>query len=252
MIATIDVADVGRWSLMQAMRHRPAPSDVSGLRWFDVAPAVALASSKPPGFRRAVLFAMWDDEASARAFARTHPLGQRFAGNGFHAVLRPLRAFGSWPGLPGEVSRNRVTHHHGPVIVTTLGRLRLTQAFRFFRASRPAERAAINAEGFLWGTAAARPPFMATVSAWSSDEAAAYAYADANRRSLATQSPRARGAFRAHHRSSSPPTSRLEEPARPSECSTGAGEEMVHGRRSGDIPERWGGVRLRARTHGLR
>jgi len=64
--------------------------------------------------------------------------------------------------------------------VTTLGRLRLSQAVRFLRASRPAERAALDADGFLWGTAAARPPFMATVSAWSSDEAAAaYAYADA-------------------------------------------------------------------------
>jgi len=179
MIATIDVADVGRWSLMQAIRHRPAPGDVPGLRWLDLGPAAALASSKPPGFRRAVLFAMWDDEASAHAFADTHPFAKRFVNNGFHAVLRPLRAFGSWPGLPPEVSRSRVTHHDAPVIVITLGRLRLTQAYRFFRASRPAERAAINAEGFLWGTAAARPPFMATASAWSSDEAAAaYAYAD--------------------------------------------------------------------------
>lgn len=181
MIATIDVADIGRGSLIQAMRHRPAPGDISGLRWLDVAPAAALASSKPPGFRRAVLLAMWDDEESARAFADTHPLAQRFVGHGFHAVLRPLRAFGSWPGLPAEVPRTRVTQHDAPVIVTTLGRLRLSQAFRFFRASRPAERAAVNAEGFLWGTAAARPPFMATVSAWSSDKtAAAYAYADSD------------------------------------------------------------------------
>ena len=179
MIATIDVAEIGRWSLTQAVRHRPAPSDVPGLRWLDIAPTAALASYKPPGFRRAVLFAMWDDEASAQAFADTHPLAQRFMDDGFHAVLRPLRAFGSWPGLPAEVSRNRVTHHDAPVIVTTLGRLRLTQTFRFLRASRPAERAALNAEGFLWGTACARPPFMATVSAWRSDEAAAaYAYAD--------------------------------------------------------------------------
>jgi hypothetical protein len=74
-----------------------------------------------------------------------------------------------------------MTHHDAPVIVITLGRLRLTQTFRFLRASRPAERAAINAEGFLWGTAATRPPFVATVSAWSSDKtAAAYAYADSN------------------------------------------------------------------------
>jgi hypothetical protein len=179
MIATLSVADIGRRSLVQAIRHRPAPRDVPGLLWLDVAPAAALASKKPPGFRRAVLFAMWDDEASARAFADTHPLAQRFLGDGFHAVLRPLRAFGSWPGLPAEVSRNRVTHHDAPVVVTTLGRLRLTQALRFLRASRPAERAAIDAKGFLWGTACARPPFVATASAWSSDEAAAaYAYAD--------------------------------------------------------------------------
>jgi heme-degrading monooxygenase HmoA len=181
MIATIDVADLGRWSLMQAIRRRPAPGDVPGLRWLDIAPGAALASNTPPGFRRVVLFAMWDDEASAHAFADTHPFAQQFVDNGFHAVLRPLRAFGSWPGLPAEVSRNRVAHHDAPVIVTTLGRLRLSQAFRFLRTSRPAERAAINAAGFLWGTAAARPPFVATVSAWSSDEAAyAYAYADSD------------------------------------------------------------------------
>jgi hypothetical protein len=181
MIATVDVADIGRRSLVQAIRQRPALGDVPGLRWLDLAPAAALASKRPPGFRRAVLLAMWDDEASAHAFADTHPFAQRFASDGFHAVLRPLRAFGSWPGLPAEVPRNRVTHHDAPVIVTTLGRLRLTQAFRFLRASRPAERAALSADGFLWGTAAARPPFMATVSAWSSDTAAAdYAYADSN------------------------------------------------------------------------
>lgn len=180
MIATVDVADVGRRSLIQAMRRRPTPDDVPGLRWLDVAPAAALASMRPPGLRRAVLLAMWDDEPSAIEFARTHPLAQRFRDDGFHAVLRPLRAFGSWPGLPADVPRSRVTRHDGPVIVTTLGRLRFSQAFRFFRASRPAERAALAAEGFLWGTAAARPPFMATVSVWSSDEAAAaYAYADA-------------------------------------------------------------------------
>jgi hypothetical protein len=99
--------------------------------------------------------------------------------NGFHAVLRPLRAFGTWPGLPDDVPRSRVTHHDGPVIVTTLGRLRISQTLRFLRASRPAERAAAGADGFIWGTAAARPPFVATVSMWTTDEAAAaYAFAD--------------------------------------------------------------------------
>ena len=180
MIATIDIADIGARSTLGSFRRRPRPGSVPGLRWLDIAAAVPLASKRPPGLRRAVLFAMWDDQAAAAAFAASHPLAERFADNAFHAVLRPLRAFGTWPGLPEDVPRARVTHHDGPVIVTTLGRLRLSQTLRFLRASRPAERAAITADGFEWGTAAARPPFVATVSMWSSDEAAAaYAYADA-------------------------------------------------------------------------
>jgi len=184
VIATIDVADLGFRSTLRALRHRPLPTDVPGLRWLDIAAAVPLSSKKPPGLRRAVMIAMWDDENAAAAFAATHPLAERFARDGFHAVLRPLRAFGSWPGLPDDVPRGRATQHDGPVIVTTLGRLRTSQFVRFMRASRPAERAAINADGFVWGTAATRParqPFMATVSMWSSAEAsAAYAFADAN------------------------------------------------------------------------
>jgi heme-degrading monooxygenase HmoA len=181
MIATIDVADPGAVSTLRMLRRRLTPIEVPGLRWLDIAPAVPLASKRPPGLRRVVVFAMWDDENVAESFAATHPLAARLPPERFHAVLRPLRAFGTWPGLPDDVPRRRVTQHDGPVIVTTLGRLRMSQVVRFFRASRPAERAAINADGFLWGTAAARPPFVATVSAWSSDDAAAaYAYADAH------------------------------------------------------------------------
>ena len=182
MIATIDVADIGVRSTLRALRHRP--TDVPGLRWLDIAATVPLSSKRPPGLRRAVMLAMWDDEDAAATFAATHPLAHSFARNGFHAVLRPLRAFGTWPGLPDTVPHARVTKHDGPVIVTTLARLRTSQTVRFMRASRPAERAAINADGFVWGTAATRParrPFMATVSVWSTAEAAAaYAYTDAD------------------------------------------------------------------------
>ena len=178
MIATVDVADIGVRRALASLRRRPTAEVVSGLRWLDVAVAAKLASTRPPSLRRAVMIAFWDDELSAAEFAATHPLGQRFA-DGFHAVLEPLRAFGTWPGLPDEVPRTRVTQHDGPVLVTTLGRLRMSQTIRFLRASRPAERAAIVADGFAWGTAAARPPFVATVSLWRSDQAgAAYAYGD--------------------------------------------------------------------------
>lgn len=181
MIATLDVADIGILATLRSLRRRPTPAEVPGLQWLDVASAVPLATRRPPGLRRAVLLAMWDDEDTAAAFAGTHPLAEQFAHGGFHAVLRPLRAFGTWPGLPDDVPRSRLTQHDGPVIVTTLGRLRLSHTLRFLRASRPAERAAIKADGFVWATAAARPPFLSTVSAWSSDEAAAaYAYADAH------------------------------------------------------------------------
>ena len=183
MIATVDIADLGVRRTLRSLRHRPAPAMVPGLRWLDTAAAVPLASKVPPGFRRAVMIAFWDDEAAAAAFMRNDPLGQRFAG-GFHAVLRPLRAYGAWPGLADEVPRARMISHDGPVLVTTLGKLRLSQFVRFMQASRPAERAALAAAGFVWGTAATRPagihpPFMATVSMWSSGEAAAaYAYGD--------------------------------------------------------------------------
>ena len=184
MIATVDIADLGLRRTLRSLRHRPTPATVPGLRWLDTAATVPLASKRPMGFRRAVMIAFWDDEAAAAAFMRDDPLGQRFAGSGFHAVLRPLRAFGAWPGLPDEVPRARVTSHDGPVLVTTLAMLRISQTVRFMRASRPAERSALAAAGFVWGTAATRPagihpPFMATVSLWSSAEAAAaYAFGD--------------------------------------------------------------------------
>lgn len=185
MIATVDIADLGVRRTLRSLRQRPPSSAVPGLRWLNTAIAAPLASKLPPGFRRAVMIAFWDDEASAAAFSRDHPLGQRFAAEeGFHAVLRPLRAYGAWPGLPDDVPRARATSQDGPVLVTTLGKLRMSQAIRFMRASRPAERAALAADGFVWGTAATRPeglrpPFMATISLWNSaDAAAAYAYAD--------------------------------------------------------------------------
>ena len=105
MIATVDIADLGVRRTLLSLRHRPAPTKIPGLRWLDTAAAVPLASKHPPGFRRSVMIAFWDDEDAAATFMREHPLGKRFAENGFHAVLRPIRAYGAWPGLPDEVPR---------------------------------------------------------------------------------------------------------------------------------------------------
>lgn len=122
------------------------------------------------------MLALWDSAEAATAFSDSHPLAASFR-NGVHATLQPLRAFGTWPGLDDTIPRSRVTTVDGPVVVFTLGRLRLSQFVRFMRASRPAERAAVAADGFIWGTASARPPLVATVSIWESAEAsAAYAF----------------------------------------------------------------------------
>jgi hypothetical protein len=176
MIATIHVVDLGPASAARAGMRRPALDDVPGLRWADTALLAPLAFAGPPPVRRAGLFAFWDDEDSIDRFTRDHPVGRRYSG-GFHARLRPLRAHGSWPGLPPEVPASRAVPHEGPVVVLTLGRLRMSQIVRFLRTSRPAEKSAVADEKMIWGTAAQRLPFVATISIWESGKAsAAYAY----------------------------------------------------------------------------
>jgi len=176
VIASVQLADLGPAGTLRAIRRRPRPSDTPGLRAAEVAVFAPLALSGPPPIRRTGLIAFWDDDDAFDRFLDNDPIGQQFSG-GFHARLRPLRAHGSWPGLPAEVPRNRAAQHDGPVVVLTLGRLRISQAVRFLRTSRPAERAAATHDGLIWGSAAARPPFVATVSIWKNAEVtAAYAY----------------------------------------------------------------------------
>ena len=155
--------------------RRPQPG-TPGLRSAESAVFAPLALSGPPSLRRSGLIAFWDDDDAFDRFLVDDPLGRRFAG-GFQARLRPLRAHGSWPGLPADVPSSRAVPYDGPVVVLTLGRLRLSQALRFVRVSRSAERSAVADDGMLWGTAAVRPPFVATVSIWQDAQAsAAYAF----------------------------------------------------------------------------
>jgi hypothetical protein len=176
VIATVDLVELGPVGTLRALARRPDPESVPGLRSADVALLVPLARAGPPPIRRAGLIAFWDDDDAVDRFAATDPIGRRFSG-GFHARLRPLRAHGSWPGLPDDVPESRATPHDGPVVVLTLARLRLSQTVRFLRTSRNAERTAVDHDGMIWGTAAARPPFVATISIWrSGQDAATYAY----------------------------------------------------------------------------
>jgi hypothetical protein len=178
VVASVHIADVGPGRALALLRKAPAPGSIHGLRHANVGVCVPLSGAgRPiPSPGRVVLVGWWDDDDAVGRFESGHPLAAALSG-GWHARLAPVRAHGTWPGLPSGIDTQRDAALDGPAIVLTLGRLRLTQTRRFLKASRPAERAASAAPGLLWGTAAARPPFVATCSLWASSAALSdYAY----------------------------------------------------------------------------
>ena len=134
MIATVQLADLGPAGTLRAVMRRPKPRDTPGLRSAEVAVFAPLALSGPPPVTRAGLIAFWDDDDAFDRFLDSDRTGKRFAG-GFQARLRPLRAHGSWPGLPADVPQSRAVEHDGPAVVLTLARLRVSQVVRFFSSS---------------------------------------------------------------------------------------------------------------------
>jgi hypothetical protein len=175
-LVSVHLCDVGT---ARALRMLRGPQNVPGLLSAETALAAPLRSGRMtrpmPG--RFALIAFWADDQALDAFRESHPFAQRLR-SGWWVKLEPVRAFGDWPGLSSDVPRSRTAPSQEPAVVLTLGRLRLRRVRSFLRASRPAEAAAVGAEGFLWGTALARPPFVSTLSVWESARAAAaYAYA---------------------------------------------------------------------------
>jgi hypothetical protein len=178
MIASVHLADVGARSALSILRKRPDPAAVEGLRHADVALAAPLRGSlRPaPDPGRIGLVAFWDSDDALDGFLAHDRTAARLA-PGWHVRLEPLRAFGSWPGLPDDVPAARQTDYTGPAVVLTLGRLRLSQAVRFLRTSAKAEGAVVEAPGLTWATGLGRPPFVGTCSLWQSTEAlSTYAY----------------------------------------------------------------------------
>jgi hypothetical protein len=177
-VVSVHFADVGPSAGLRLLLKRAPLASVSGLRHADLGVAIPLSTSvlPAPGLRRVGLLGFWEDDDALSAFEDDHPLAARLSG-GWSARLEPLRRFGSWPGLSEDITTSRHTDHDGSAVVLTLGRLRLTQAVRFLRASARAQTAVLAARGTLWGTALARPPFVATCSIWDSSRSiASYAY----------------------------------------------------------------------------
>lgn len=177
-IVSVHLADLGVARTLRLQARGPKAGRIAGLRHADVGIAAPLTESvlPRPTPSRAGLLAFWDDRSSLDAFLADHPVAAAFAG-GWRAVLEPVRVHGDWPGLDEGLPRARRVQPEGPAVVLTLGRLRLSQAVRFFKASAKAEAGVLSAPGLRWGSGLAKPPFVCTISAWESDDAlTAYAY----------------------------------------------------------------------------
>jgi hypothetical protein len=170
MIVSVHLADIGLLQVPRMLMRRPRETDLPGLTYAEpvlTAPlGGGLLPQPQPG--RVGLIAAWDDDAALDRFLDEHPLAERLGG-GWHVRLEPLRVFGSWSGMPGLPSRPRPVDDDEPVVVLTLGRLRLGRARSFLRSAAPAEAEAVRNEALLASTALARPPHLvSTFSVWSS------------------------------------------------------------------------------------
>jgi hypothetical protein len=178
MLASVHVADVGSRRCLSASPARVTSASVPGLRWARpyIAQPLRRGMLPSPGFGRLALLAFWDGADALDAFEADHPFATNFT-DGWRVRMTPQRAFGTWPGLDPDLPHRRRLDQSGPAVVLTLGRLRTSQTVRFLRTSAKAEAAALDAPGFIWGTGLARPPFVATCSLWSGEDAiAAYAF----------------------------------------------------------------------------
>ena len=179
MLASVHIADLGARRALPLILKGPSAVKAPGLRHAEIGIAAPLSPdllAKPqPG--RVVLVTMWNDESALDQFVAESPIANAMA-NGWSTRLQPLRAWGSWPGVPDDLPTTRQVDGVGPVAVLTMGRLRVRRAVPFLRASSKAEGRVVAAPGLIWATGAARPPFVSTFSLWESAAAAReYAFA---------------------------------------------------------------------------
>ena len=182
MIASIQIADVGKLRGARLLRAQPTPERTPGLRYAALMLASPLSDSRlpRPSPGRLGLFAVWDGEDELEQFFAEHPLAEALS-SGWRARLQPTHLFGAWPSLGSIVGKEPPMTDDEPAAVLTLGRLRISQALRFLKAGGAAERLAVSDPALLRGTGLARPPgLVATFSLWQST-GAMRAYASGRR-----------------------------------------------------------------------
>jgi hypothetical protein len=178
VILSVQIADLGRRKALLALARPPRAGSVPGLRYAATTLAAPLSERllPAPASGRLALIAAWEDDAALERFLASHPLAAHLSG-GFQARMRAVHLFGAFAPLAGLLGDEPAMDDEEPVAVLTIGRLRLTQAVRFLRASAAAEGLALRSPALLAASGLARPPgLVATFSLWRS-KAAMRAYA---------------------------------------------------------------------------
>lgn len=193
MIYSVHLADAG-WRSPRMLLRKPGPYTSPGLAYAEPVITTPLgASSLPrPRLGRVGMIAAWEEDE-----AIDHFLGDARGAvwaEGWHVRLEAVRVFGSWAAIPGLPSREVPVDDEEPVVVLTLGRLRLTRARPFLRSALPAEREAVGNKALIAGSGLARPPHMvATFSIWrSAAEMREYAFGATGTHQAAVKADRER------------------------------------------------------------
>jgi hypothetical protein len=168
VIASFHIADVRKLAGLRLLRRPPTPRHTPGLRYGVLTIAAPLSERllARPDVGRIALIAAWEDDGALDRFLAGHPLAEALQG-GWRTRLQPTHIFGAWPPLDGLVGDAPPMADDEPAAALTIGRLRFSQAPRFFKAGAAAERLAVRDPALLRGTGLARPPgLVATFSLW--------------------------------------------------------------------------------------
>jgi hypothetical protein len=173
MIASIHIADVGKRVALRLSPRKLELAKVPGMRYAEITITAPLSANliAKPNLGRVALIATWEDERALDDFLASHALAGQLA-HGWHARLQPTRIYGHWQPLDGLVTHGQPMDDDEPAAALTIGRLRFTQALRFFRATAKAEALALGDPSLLASTGLARPPaLVGTFSLWKSTAA---------------------------------------------------------------------------------
>ena len=202
MIASVHLADVGKRTALGLSPRKLELAKVPGMRYAEITITAPLSANliARPNLGRVALIATWEEESDLDGFLARHTLAERLA-HGWRVRLQPTRIFGRWQPLDGLLAREEPMDDAEPAAVLTIGRLRFTQALRFFRATAAAEALAVGEPSLLASTGLARPPaLVGTFSLWQST-AAMRAYVDGKSRPAHSAAVQAHAAKPFHHES---------------------------------------------------